>query len=427
MKLQFKNKIRSGALQFVIFVAVLIALILSGLILYAYTFIFLKEQSNAAVENIRLSDSGISYILQNSKAMQQDTLMLDFTNIENQSIRVTVSRWGIFEKAFAETRHRQKRFIKSAIIGSAITAESPTLYLQETNIPLSLIGDTKIKGSVFLPMQGVMPGFIAGETYNGSKLIYGTIKRSGGNLPNLEKETVDQLYYYLKDYKPQQDLSLESISAKRTIHTFKANTKSLYSKKNIILENIDLIGNIIVKSDSLIVVKKNTHLKDLLLIAPVVEVEDGVEGVFQVIASERITIGRDCRLDYPSAVILVQDDSVLDLKADNKYDNKIFIDEGTQIKGSVFYYKKTSTNDFYSHLVLEKSSRIKGQVYCTGNFELKGSVSGQVFTKQFMANMFGTVYINHIYGAIIEGDNVPEIFGGIPFERQNKTIMKWLY
>lgn len=297
MKLLFKKKLRSGALQFVIFVAVLIALILSGLLLYAYMFVFLKEQSDATIENIQLSDSGISYILHNSEDMQQDTLLLDLTNRENQYTRVHVSNWGIFEKAFVETRHRQKIFSKTAIIGSAITAESPNLYLQETNIPLSLIGDTKIKGTVLLPMQGVQPGFIAGETYNGTRLIYGAVKRSGESLPNLEKKAVDQLFYYLNDYKPEQDLDLESINTRRAAHSFKKRTKNLYSKKSIVLENIDLIGNIIVKSDSLILVKSSTNLKDLILIAPVIEVEDGVEGTFQVIASERIVIGKNCKLD----------------------------------------------------------------------------------------------------------------------------------
>ena len=427
MKLRLRYKQRSGALQFVIFVAVLIALILSGVLLYAYTFVFLKEQSKATVENIQLADSGISYILQNTELMQNDTLLLDLSDKQNQSIKVNVRKWGIFEKAFVETQHRKKKFIKSAIIGSAVSSVSPTLYLQETNIPLTIVGDTKIKGNIFLPMQGVMPGFIAGETYNGKRLIYGISKRSGENLPKLEKKCLNQLYFYLNDYKPEPDYNLAHLPTKGIVHSFNDITKSIYLKKSILLENIDLIGNIVIKSDSLIVVKKSAYLKDILLIAPVVEIEDEVEGVFQVIASKRIKIGKFCRLGYPSAIALIQDETIQGFQIYDTHDNKIFIDEGSQIKGSVFYYSKGNPNNFSSQVVLEKSALIKGQVYCTGNFELKGKISGQVFTRQFIVNLYGTAYTNCIYGGIIEKDNVPELFGGILFENQKKTVMKWLY
>ncbi len=62
MKLLFKLK--SGALQFTVFIAVLIALLLGGLILYAYTFIYMKEQSKGAIENIQFSDTGIYFLLE---------------------------------------------------------------------------------------------------------------------------------------------------------------------------------------------------------------------------------------------------------------------------------------------------------------------------------------------------------------------------
>lgn len=424
MKSIFRYRIRSGALQFVIFIAVLIALILSGLILYAYTFVYLKEQSKATIENIQFSDSGISYLLQNS-GRSADTLLLDFSDKENQSVKGHVSQWGIFEKAFVETRHRQKRFVKMAIIGSVINSESPTLYLQETHNPLTVVGDTRIKGNAFLPLQGIRSGYIAGQSYYGNSLIYGTTKPSSEKLPPLDQQCVDQLYFYCKEYKVENADFDVSINRKVT-NSFKEVTKSIYSKHRIELENINMTGNIIVKSDSLIVIKSTAVLHDLIVIAPEVEIEDGVAGVFQVLASKRITVGKNCRFNYPSALVLVQDDVQYFLNS-NKFDNKIFIDEGTDFRGSICYLRKGRLEDFYPQIVLEKTARIKGQVYCMGNFELKGRVSGIVFTKQFMINMAGSIYMNHLYDGIIENENIPSLYGGILFENQHKTLMKWLY
>ena len=107
------KKLKSGALQFTVFVAVLIALLLSGLMLYAYTFMYMKEQSKGAIDNIQLSNTGINYILHQQET-NTDTLIVDLIKKENQIIKVYVSQWGIFEKVFALTQFRKKKVYKNS-------------------------------------------------------------------------------------------------------------------------------------------------------------------------------------------------------------------------------------------------------------------------------------------------------------------------
>lgn len=427
MKINYKLK--SGALQFTVFVAVLIALLLSGLMLYAYTFMYMKEQSKGAIENIQFSDTGIDYLLKQPQ-INTDTVTIDFVKKGNQTIKVHLSQWGVFEKALTISQFRKKKFIKTAIIGSRINSEeSPTLFLQETQNPLTIVGNTSIKGIAYLPSQGVKPGYIAGNSYYGSQLIYGSMQKSTPILPKLGKSVIDVLVFYMKDYKPmsQEDyINLET--NQRIINSFKAKTKVAYSKGIIILENREITGNIIIKSDTLIRIKKTALLKDLILIAPIIEIEDGTTGNFQAIASKRITVGKECKLNYPSALVLFQDNkNNPNLVSNNTFDNQIFIDFGTIIKGSVCYFQTKELADFQAQIVLEKETRIKGQVYCNGNFELRGTVSGSVYTKQFVANQAGSIFVNHIYNGMIENENIPIIFGGIVFENEPKTVMKWLY
>jgi cytoskeletal protein CcmA (bactofilin family) len=422
-------KLKSGALQFTVFVAVLIALLLSGLMLYAYTFIYMKEQSKGAIENIQFSDTGIEYLLKHSP-INNDTLIFNFAQKENQTIKVHLSQWGIFEKAIATSQFRKKKFVKTAIIGSLINSQnSPTLFLQETQNPLTIVGNTSIKGIAYLSSQGVKPGYIAGNSYYGSHLIYGTIKNSPPTLPKLEKNVVDALIFYLKDYKPlnQEDyINLET--NKKIVNSFKVKTKGYYSKEGIILENIEITGNIIIKSDTLIRIKRSALLKDLILVAPVIEIEDGTISNFQAIASRKLTIGKDCKLSYPSALVLIQDNkNYPNQVSSNTFHNQIFIDSKTIIKGTVCYFKTQELADFQTQIVLEKEARIKGQVYCNGNFELRGTVSGSVYTKQFLANQAGSIFVNHIYNGVIENKNIPTFFGGIVLEDEPKTVIKWLY
>ena len=422
------KKITSGALQFTVFIAVLIALLLSGLILYAYTFGYFKEQSKATIENIQLSNSGINYLLSQPE-VSTDTLLLDLIKKENQTIQVYLSTWGVFQKAFVKTTHRKKIFTKTGIIGSLIDSEkSPTLFLQETYNPLTLVGNTKIIGNAYLPTQGVKPGYIAGQSYYGAQLIYGKIEKSGASLPKINKDLLEQLFAYQNTNEyVNQDNFTDIVLSKNIVNSFKLKTRKVNSESAIVLENVKISGNIIIKSNKLIKVKKSAVLKDIILIAPIIEIENGVFGNFQAIASKKIMVGKNCQLNYPSALVLCQENKPQATLSEDRFDNQIFIDSKTQIKGCVCYFQKNSIENFKTQIVLEENAKIKGEVYCEGSFELKGSVSGSVFTKQFVANQTGSVFVNHIYNGEIENKNIPSFFGGIIFDKQQKIIVKWLY
>ena len=421
-------KIKSGALQFTVFVAVLIALLLAGLILYAYTFIYMKEQSKGAIENIQVANIGIQHLLQ-QKETHNDTVTIDFLKKENQTIKTNLSQWGIFQKGIAISQFRKKKFIKTALIGSLIVSkESPTLFLQETHNGLSLVGHTNIRGNAYLPVQGINSGYIAGNSYYGSQLIYGTITNSSKTLPKIESTILKGIVFYLKEYQLNQEDYINISSPSKTTNSFKTKTKGYYSADPIVLEHTYLSGNIIIKSETSIKIKKTAVLHDIILIAPSIEIEDQTTGNFQAIASRKITVGTNCQLSYPSALLLYQDNmNNIDEASTVPFDNQIFIHSGTVIKGSIGYFQTKETTDFKTQVVLEQDAKIKGQVYCNGNFEIKGTVSGSVFTRQFVANQSGSLFVNHVYNATIENENIPAIYGGVPIEEEPKTVLKWLY
>lgn len=427
--MKLKLKLKSGALQFTVFIAVLIALLLAGLILYAYTFIYMKEQSKGAIENIQFADIGI-YSLLKQKELSTDTIQLDFLQKENQIVRTHLSSWGIYDKGIVISQFRKKKFTKIAIIGSLLnTEESPTLYLKETNNGLSVVGNTAIRGIAYLPLQGINSGYIAGNSYYGSQLIYGTIKKSTTELPQPEKRVLEGIAFDLKQYRPinEEDyIALENHS--KIINSFQSKTKAIFSEAPIVLENKNITGNIIIKSETSILIKKSAILKDVILIAPVIEIEDETTGNFQAIASKKITVGKACKLIYPSVLVLFQDNKNNPEEViANPMDNKIFIGTKSVIKGSICYFQTKTASDFQTQIVLEKEAVIKGQVYCTGNFELKGTVSGSVYTKQFVANQSGSIFMNHIYNGTIENQNIPVLYGGMLLEQESKTVLKWLY
>lgn len=429
MKLKWQNKLRSGALQFTIFISVVIALLLAGIILLTYTHKFFIEQSKAIVDNIQLADTGMIALVQ-QEFINNDTVSLPLLESrENQSVKIHLSNWGLFEKAYVKATHRKKEFIKCSLLGTSLkTINRPAIYLNETFNPLAVVGNTLIKGEVILPEQGVRPGNIKGNSYYGKQLIYGIIKKSDAELPKLKYDYKQLLKYYLNEYEPQNSNSFITIGENnKTINSFKEQLKGYFSKDLIVLNNTAIFGNIIIRSAEKIIVKKSALLKDVILSAPIIIIEDEVKGNFQAIADTTIKVGNNCLLSYPSALIIVEKENIS--FANNEFANKIFIDTNSVVRGSICYFEtQAKGRDFKVNIFVGEQSNIKGEIYCEGNLELKSSsVEGTVYTKYFVSNEEGTTFVNHLYNVTIISETLPEAFGGIFFEDQTKSVMKWLY
>jgi hypothetical protein len=177
----------------------------------------------------------------------------------------------------------------------------------------------------------------------------------------------------------------------------------------------------------MITVRNTAILRDVILSAPVIIIEDGVKGNFQAIADTTIKVGRDCLLSYPSALVLMEKESRPEV-SDDEFDNKIFINTGSDLRGSICYFdRKEQERDFKANIFINAGS-LKGEIYNEGNLELKASsVVGTVYTKNLVTNERGTTFVNHLYNSSIDSELLPQDFGGILFENQSKSVMKWLY
>lgn len=415
-----KKRIFSGALQFAIYTAAVVALLLFGLILYLHTFSFFGQQINSNNTNIKATDKGFSTVLKENQIVN-DTLIIPSFEDSFQITKAISDYWGIFQKTKIVTSKNNKKFQKVALIGSHFEHQNrKTLYLKDLFKPLVVVGNTRIEGTASLAEQGIRPGNIAGNSYYGNQLIYGRIERSSDKLPELNNSFYENIDYLLKYKKPNKNNDYLEINLKN-VNSFFDTTKWLYSNSILTIQD-EFIGNIIIKSDTLIRITNTSKLKDIVLIAPTIIIEDNVTGTFQVIASNSIKVGKNVVLNYPSSLILKKD------KIDNEKDNMLFIDENSTIKGIVCYFTQNKTvSNFSTELFCSEKSTILGEIYCEGNFELKGRVVGSVYTHQFISNTAGTLFINHLYNATLTSEKLPDYYSGLLFENQSKSIMKWLY
>lgn len=414
------KKIKASALQFAILVSVIVALLLGSFMTLTYSHQFFKMQSQFLLDVVQESQLGIEY------SNHTESSLIDITAFENENLDVSVDPgfWGGFMTVKSTAVIKTKSFTKMGLVGTGITNPKTSIYITDPQTPLVLVGNSQIKGTAYVSDKGIKAGVIAGNYFQGKELVHGAIRRSNAVLPALDDRWLNGTRRLLNNTIP---LGIEMISS-RTQNTasFFENTKMFYSSGNLLLTQ-EYIGNLIIKSDSEIIVSKYAKLTDVVLIAPKITVKSGFTGTAHFLADSSIKIEENVHLSYPSSIILIDKNN--DLKKNiPKGEEPIYISENTTISGSIIYLpKETSNTHTNTSITIRTNAMINGSIYCQGNIELLGTVIGSVYTNRFVANEFGSKYINHIYNGRILGEDISKEYYGLPFKNVKKGVAKWLY
>jgi hypothetical protein len=422
------SKLKAGSLQLTMFILVVIALLLASFVVLLQTHRRFNLQTDFVLETINNSQKGIDYALHNPITLNEIN-SIDLNDEDYKTLSVKRDYWGMFEKVTSISKIKTNAFTKAALVGAVQSKTNRTaLYIKDNNKPLVLVGNTKIQGTVYLPKQGIRPGNISGKSYYGSQLIYGKTQLSRA-FPKLLPETLEHIKALSVNethFKQDQFLDLD----KNKVHqnSFLKPLQVIYSNTDITLSEVNLTGHIRIQSKTKIVVEAIATLKDVVLIAPEIEIKNNVEGRFQAFATTQLTVGENCKLNYPSALVLNENEITIENNDSIKSLNqRITIDKETTINGVVVFLGRFKSNNYKPQILIEENVSIKGEVYCEQNLELKGSVLGSVFTNNFIATASGSIYQNHIYNGTIIVNDLPQEYIGLSFENTKKGVLQWLY
>ncbi len=411
-------KLKAGSLQLVMFIVVVIALLLMAFILLIHTHKRFRIQTELLTETVQNTYKGI-WQAATHKDTGQDTLVLIDEN--ERALNIHKSYWGIHDKVISESRIKTYEYSKVSLLGGHSETGRLALALKDNNKPLVLVGDVEIKGDAHIPVRGIRSGNIAGHTYYNTKYVFGNTKTIA-HFPKLNSEMVNHLkslFIVEPDNESLIDITKQSVYK----NSFKDEVLWIYSETEIHLNNVNLVGHIIIRSKTKVSINASSQLNDVLVIAPEIVVEDGFNGVIQAIASKTITIGSDCVLNYPSVLVLQKD--LVGASEPERY--HISINQRSIVKGSVIYLGNVNPRDVNTQITIASNSIVKGEVYCEHNLDLQGTVIGSVYTHNFIARAEGSVYQNHIYNGKIFADDLEEEYVGLPITNKRKKVIKWLY
>ena len=410
------KKLNAGSLQLVTYITVIIALLLGCFILLVHTQRQFKAKSYLLTDTIQSINKGIVVLIDSPITKDSVSIYTD-----NTAVKYKLEHWGIFKKLGIVSKQKTYTYKKIALIGSALPDETNALFIKDHHKALVLVGDTKIKGDAYLPKQGVKSGNIAGQSYNKPRFVDGRIQPIK-QFPKLQFNFRSHLQHIETFYDKGNFEAIRIKPGKTYLNSFESPTQIYTSDNVVFLENITIKGNIVIQSDSKIVVAATSNLRDVILIAPIIELEDSTSGTFQAFATEYIKVGTRCNLGYPSALVLTKD-----FRRSFTEENFIDIDTFSSIKGSVVLLGRKESKNYKPQLIINKNAEIKGEVYSELTIELLGKVFGTIYTDGFVTRANGSFYQNHLFNAEINRSKLENKYVGLALQNSKMGIAKWMY
>jgi cytoskeletal protein CcmA (bactofilin family) len=355
----------------------------------------------------------------------RDTISVPLNDEDYKSIKSHKSFWGTYEKLHSKAKIKTTVLQKTALVGSKVdNIDKSALVLKDNNRPLVLVGNTQIKGKAFLPKRGVKSGNIAGTSYYGENYVYGNTALSK-LFPKIDQEILSHVESLTNDvtFNNEKAEFLDLNTSKQHTNSFENSLQLLYSNSEIVLSNVSITGHIAIQSQTKIVVEASAKLTDVILVAPVIEIQERVKGTFQAFATESISVAKHVTLEYPSALVM-QRNYVRDESSQTKM---IYVADHSVIKGNVLVLGKTEATNYDAQAKIMPNAIIKGVIYCEQNLELRGTVYGTVYTDNFIIKEKGSIYQNHLFNAKISSSELELEFVSLPINHSKKGIAKWLY
>lgn len=410
-------------MQFALLVAAMVALLLSTFIGLTHIHSFFGLQSEELIDLVQDTNQKLLETIEIG-GLQNDTITGTVNKIETKT---NVSYFGAWQKSYVANQLHKKHFARTALFGSKKVEETPNLYLKNESSPLIVVGAARIEGSSYLPANGVRGGMIAGNYYQGSALVYGPIKTSKEELPELDSAWRTYLHFLTTKEVLQNDHVQRFLENQK--HSFLEKEKLFYRSASITITG-NLQGNCIIKSASSIVVSATAVLDDVLLIAPKIRFLSEFNGVVQAVATKEIVVAKNVKLKYPSSLVVLKEVVGQEASVHNGSQHTITVNTGAEIAGSVVFLKRKSKGAVYnriqSDVMIAAGAEIIGEVYCEGSTELLGTVKGSLYTARFVADQYGSIYMNHIYNGKVLKNPIDD-YSGLPFINSAKTICKWMY
>lgn len=352
-------RLRGLALPAVLVAAVLILL----LILFAYSALTLDMKRYSLYHGKKqqredLKSALVLYCADSTLCSAGDSVEVELFE-GHDAVAVSVRPWGLYERVtFANGYPDEYR----VLVGRGYESDArAAFWLCDRNRALSLAGDARIEGLVYMPLSGINYTEVNSRYYSGGQLAETCLRISSAELP-----AVDSACF-------------------------------------------EYAGNLCRRNGETVTLE--SMVRDTVVCGKTVRIVSGFSGSLQVFASDSVIVEAGAVLEYPSGIYVDSGDK-------RPY---VVLKEDAEVNGYVIVTSRNSDSQLrYPSYVQKKGARLNGLLYVDGSCNIEGNIRGAAYVKDCYYRSNGNVYAGTLYDAVVvRSDSLAfPIFMKAPYERK---------
>lgn len=414
MSFSIKIVIRASALYLAIIISTVIAVLTGTLITIAY-FYKSEYQKNLRFKNLLSNLQSATELVLTDSIQYADNQRIDLYGEETDSIIFDKRHWGVYDLAVIKSFRLNDTLKRAFLFGHNTRQDQAALYISDENRPISVSGETVIRGTAILPKAGIKRAYVEGKPYSGKELIYGNIQTSSKTLPAISPSIIENLTLNSNDYSDYP-------TAISTDHSFLLDEVKYYAGSE--LKDIRIKGNIVLFSDTVLNVLSTAKLDDVIIFAPAIVIEAGFEGRLQIFASDSIVTGKNVVFNYPSCLGII--------KSENQYGAKqpqIILGINNKFNGILFSFEKERST-FQTMISLGKESLVLGEIFASGfvKIDKPATIHGKLSANRILIKTPSALYENYLIDVRIDRLRRNEYYlsSGMFNTSASRKILQWL-
>jgi cytoskeletal protein CcmA (bactofilin family) len=393
--------LKANSLLYAVYICLIVSILCGALLFFANLYnqlnLFYTTRESLYIEN----QSAVNFALENIESKEV------FSIAENRGIlsELEVKSFGLFTVLQVNTFSKNDTISSTHFVGQYAT-DKTCLYLTNFSRALSYSGKVTLKGNMSLPSSFINEKYLKNE--QNVLVKEGNIELSTRFLPKLNPD-FEQMFN--QNSGERQLLKLLEKSNDSVYYNPFTKPVIEIQLESPYLDNIIMKGNFILHSKDSIIVKEKAFLNDVILKAPKVTLADNFEGSVQVFATERIEIGSDAVLNYPSALCLF---NTSEEKAE------IVVKENTNIQGGVVLFGNSFSFIDENRIILKENTILIGDIYSTGKVNLQGKIFGSVYCNSIFHGVANSSADNCLHNTEIDVHKRPDYFVSLPLFNDKK-------
>lgn len=377
----------------VLVISLIIAVICSSLIMLSF-FNKIQIYNNNLYQKLKNNiDSGIDILTVTTDTnFARAGLYVDLYGQGTDSVYLKRNSWGVFEYVFAKASAKGFELKTSYLVGndSNKNGNDYALYVSDLGRPISVCGNTKIVGNVYLPTQGIRREY-SPVPYSGKELFVGKEFKSDFKLPAIQSKHIQQIITWSKSNSQNHEI----VTSKDSLYnSFENELLVMNIGHSTQIPYTFIKGNVLIVADSVINIRTNQYIEDAIIVARGINIAQDFKGMGQFYAFDSLVVGSNAKLSYPSVLGLIK----LDYKTQKPF---LKINENVQIGGLVFAHHQV-VDMMGTYTKISKNAKIRGEVYSEGFLEINGSVYGSVSAFKLILNTSSSIYENYLLDAEID-------------------------